>query len=107
MGGVLDLHVDALRRFAFQPRLAALLVAAGLLGGCVVNETRPLAKLDAIQAKEQIPEAELLDVGIREFDAGIPAEIAEDEEKLDKRRIYPDIRKAESRLLAVRLRSTL
>jgi hypothetical protein len=107
MGGVLDLHVDALRRFAFLPRLAALLVAAGLLGGCVVNETRPLAKLDAIQAKEQIPEAELLDVGIRDFDAGIPAEIAKDEEKLDKRRIYPDIRKAESRLLAVRLRSTL
>ena len=30
--------------------------------------------------KEQIPEAELLDIGIREFDAGIPAEIADDEE---------------------------
>jgi hypothetical protein len=107
MDRVLDLHIDAPRRYAFLPRLAALLVVTGLLGGCVVNETRPLAKLDAIQAKEQIPEAELLDVGIRDFDAGIPTEIAKDEEKLDKRRIYPDIRKAESRLLAVRLRSTL
>ena len=101
------LHVDAPRRRVLLPQFAALLVAVGLLGGCVVNETRPLAKLEAVQAKEQIPEAELLDIGIREFDAGIPAEIADDEEKLDKRRIYPDIRKAESRLLAVRLRSTL
>ena len=104
---VLDRHVDVPRRRVPLPRLAALMVAVGLLGGCVVNEIRPLAKLDAVQAKEQIPEAELLDVGIREFDAGIPADIADDEEKLDKRRIYPDIRKAESRLLAVRLRSTL
>ena len=104
---VLDRHVDVPRRWVPLPRLAALMVAVGLLGGCVVNEIRPLAKLDAVQAKEQIPEAELLDVGIREFDAGIPADIADDEEKLDKRRIYPDIRKAESRLLAVRLRSTL
>lgn len=87
--------------------IGVLSVAAIFLGGCVVNETRPLAKLEAVQAKQQIPEAELLDVGIREFDAGVPADIADDEEKLDKRRIYPDIRKAESRLLAVRLRGTL
>jgi hypothetical protein len=82
-------------------------MTALLLGGCVVNETRPLAKVEAVQATQQIPDAELLDVGIREFEAGVPADIADDEEKLDKRRIYPDIRKAESRLLAVRLRSTL
>ena len=88
-------------------RAVAMLCVAGALGGCVVNETRPLAKLDALQAKQQIPETELLDVGIREFDPGIPAAIADDEEQLDKRRIYPDIRKAESRLLAVRLRGTL
>jgi hypothetical protein len=87
--------------------LGLMASVALLLGGCVVNETRPLAKLEAVQATQQIPDAELLDVGIREFDAGVPPDLADDEEKLDKRRIYPDIRKAESRLLAVRLRGTL
>ena len=59
MDQALDLHVDAPRRHALIPRLAALMVAAGLLAGCVVNETRPLAKLDAVQAKEQIIKAAL------------------------------------------------
>lgn len=78
-----------------------------VLGGCVVNETRPQPKLQAVQAKQQIPQAELLDVGIRAFDPNIPAAIADNEEALDKRRIYPDIRKAESRLLPARLKATL
>ncbi|MFO0509351.1 MAG: hypothetical protein ACK51K_01705 [Gammaproteobacteria bacterium] len=82
-------------------------LAALALGGCVVHETKPIAKVEARQAKQQIPAAELLDIGVREFDPNIPAAIADDEEALDKKRIYPDIRKAESRLLAVRLRSTL
>lgn len=87
-----------------RTRIAVLSAATMLLGGCVVSETRPLAKVEAQQARQQIPAAELLDVGVREFDANIPAG---DEASLDKKRIYPDIRKAESRLLAVRLRSTL
>ena len=85
--------------------LAVLVLAA--LGGCVVSETRPQPKLQAVQAKQQIPETELLDVAIRAFDPNIPAAIADDEEALDKRRIYPDIRKAESRLLPARLKATL
>jgi len=91
-------------------RLAILIsLGSGFLGlaGCVVNETRPLPKLQAVQAKQQIPDAELLDVAIRSFDPNIPAAIADNEEALDKRRIYPDIRKAESRLLPERLKATL
>lgn len=88
-------------------RAAIAVLATALLGGCVVHETKPVAKIEARQAKQQIPAAELLDVGVREFDPGIPAAIADDQEALDKKRIYPDIRKAESRLLAVRLRATL
>lgn len=91
-------------------RLIAATVVLGLttlLGGCVVKETRPLAKIDAVQAKVQIPEAELLDVALRHFDPGVPAELVNDEEALDKRRIYPDVRSAESRLLPMRLRTTL
>lgn len=85
--------------------LAVLAVA--LLGGCVVNEIRPLPKLEAVQAQQQIAEAELLDVGIVSFDANIPEELKDNEEALDKQRIYPDVRKAESRLLAARLKTTL
>lgn len=85
--------------------MAVMLIT--VLTGCVVNDTRPVTKVDALQAKTQIAEAELLDVAIREFDAGIPTSIAEDAEALDKKRIYPEVRKAETRLLATRLKSTL
>lgn len=87
--------------------IAVALSFVALLSGCVVKETRPLAKLEAVQAKVQIPEAELLDVALRHLDAGVPAELIDDEEALDKKRIYPDVRIAESRLLPMRLRTTL
>jgi hypothetical protein len=85
----------------------ALVGTALLLGGCMVNETKPLAKVNAVQAKAQIPEDELLDVGVRNFDTNIPADIANDAEALAKKRIYPDIRKAEARYIPSMLRSTL
>jgi hypothetical protein len=89
-------------------RVTALLAAAAalLLSGCVVKETRPLPKLNAVQAKQQIPDDQLLDVAIREFDPGIPAKV-DDEEELAKKRIYPDVRRAESRILPSKLRATL
>ena len=87
--------------------IAVALSFVALLSGCVVKETRPLAKLEAVQAKVQIPEAELLDVALRHLDSGVPAELIDEEEALDKKRIYPDVRVAESRLLPMRLRTTL
>ncbi|MBU6379528.1 MAG: hypothetical protein KJS95_13490 [Gammaproteobacteria bacterium] len=92
-----------------RPLRGVLTTALAVLAltGCVVSETRPLPKLEAVQAKQQIPEAELLDVGIQAFDTNIPAALAGNEEALDKRRIYPDVRKAESRLLPARLKTTL
>ena len=83
------------------------LALAGLLGGCMVNETKPLPKIAAIQAQSQIPEDELLDVAVRPFEAGVPEKIAKDEDALAKQRIYPEIRQAESRYFATMLRSTL
>lgn len=88
-------------------RILSAIVFAATISGCVVSETRPLPKFEAVQAKQQIVEAELLDIAIHHFDPGIPASIAEDEEALDKRRIYPDVRRAEARLLPARLRATL
>jgi hypothetical protein len=77
------------------------------LGGCMVNETKPLPKVNAVQAKTQIPEDELLDVGVHEFDVNITEEQLKDVDKLAKQRIYPDIRKAEARFIPTMLRSTL
>ncbi|MGB7905716.1 MAG: hypothetical protein WCF43_13540, partial [Steroidobacteraceae bacterium] len=79
--------------------LALMLGAAG----CVVQDERPMAPVVAQKATAEIPQAELLDVGVRMFDPNIPQDVAEQE----KRRIYPDVRKAESRYMPVLLRDTL
>ena len=77
------------------------------LSGCMVNETKPLPKINAVQAKAEIPADELLDVGLHELDTNITAEQLKDTDKLAKDRIYPDIRKAEARYIPSVLRSTL
>jgi len=82
-------------------------LAAGLLGGCVVQDTKPLAKVEAIQAVREIPADQRLDVVVHSFDPGIPESLAADEDALAKKRIYPDLRKAESRYFAVMLRNAL
>ena len=88
--------------------LAGVLLAASMvLSGCVTSETKPIPKVEARQATVHIPEAELLDVGIRVFDPGIPKNLEGDEEALAKKRIYPDLRKAEARYFPTLLRETL
>lgn len=84
--------------------LPAVALAAS---GCVVHETRPLPLLQAQQATAEIPAEQLLDVGVHIFDPGIPKEVEEDPDLADKSRIYPDIRKAEARYVAMQLRDTL
>jgi hypothetical protein len=85
--------------------LSCLLVATA--GGCVVHETKPLPRINVIQANHEIPQDELLDVVVHAFDPGVPAEIAKNERALNKKRIYPDIRSAESRYVATMFRGTL
>ena len=88
--------------------LAAGVMAMTLgLAGCVTSETKPVPKIAAKQATVHIPEAELLDVGIRVFDPNIPKSLEGDEEALAKKRIYPDLRKAEARYMPTLLRATL
>jgi hypothetical protein len=86
---------------------SALLAVTVTLGGCVTAETKPIKKIEAKQATVHIPEAELLDVGIRVFDPGIPKNLESDDEALAKKRIYPDLRKAEARYMPTLLRQTL
>jgi hypothetical protein len=88
--------------------LAAGVIAMALsLSACVTSETKPVPKIAAKQATVHIPESELLDVGIRVFDPGIPKNLEGDEEALAKKRIYPDLRKAEARYMPTLLRATL
>lgn len=86
-------------------RLVAILgtpLAALLLSGCVV-ETRPVQRVNAVQATAEIPDSQLLDVGVRLLDPNVP----EDEKLQEEQNIFPDVRNAESRYLPMRLRSTL
>ena len=89
------------------------LLATGVIGatlsltGCVTSETKPIPKIEAKQAVVHIPETELLDVGIRVFNPGIPENIKDDDEALAKKRIYPDLRRAEARYIPTLLRETL
>lgn len=87
--------------------LAPAIAVFALLAGCVVEDVKPLPKVDAKQAVQEIPAEQRLDVVVRTFDPGIPAALAADEDALAKKRIYPDVRKAEARYFAVMLRNTL
>ncbi|MGH8176664.1 MAG: hypothetical protein ACREV5_10425 [Steroidobacter sp.] len=85
--------------------IAILLLTAASLGvsGCVTHETRPLARVKAIQAAQEIPADQLLDVGVRLFDENVP----EDEKKLEREHIFAEVRKAEARYFPMQIRNTL
>ncbi len=91
----------------FKLLAAGVLAATLSLAGCVTSETKPIPKIEAKQAVVHIPETELLDVGVRIFDPGIPESIKDNEEALAKKRIYPDLRRAEARYIPTLLRETL
>lgn len=78
-------------------------VVALLLAGCMTHETRPLPRINAIQAAAEVPADQLLDVAVLLFDENIP----KDEKQLEKLRIFPEVRKAEARYFSMQLRNTL
>jgi hypothetical protein len=86
---------------ATAPFAAAL--AALLLAGCVVQDQRPMQRITAERATAEVAEDELLDVGVRLFDPNVP----ESEDEREKRRIFAEVRKAESRYIPVLIRDTL
>jgi len=83
--------------------VAALVAATALLGGCMVQQQRPIERVAAQKATREVPQDELLDVGVRLFDANVPA----DAKELEKEGIFPEVRAAESRYMPVILRDTL
>jgi hypothetical protein len=93
----------SLRQISQRWLMPIVILAALVCSGCVTHETRPQPRLNAIQAAVEIPDDQLLDVGVRLFDENVP----EDEKKREKERIFPDVRKAEARYLAMQVRNTL
>lgn len=73
-----------------------------LLAACSVNEVITAEESTLIVAETPKDESSLLDVGIIEFDAGVPQ--GNDPEKSQ---IYEEIRDAESRYLAYHLKNTM
>jgi hypothetical protein len=84
-----------------------LLFAGALAAGGCVKETRPVPVLQATQATAEIPTEQLLDVGVHILDPGVPPEVEDDPDLQNKQRIWPDIRNAEARYIAMQLRDTL
>ncbi|MGQ0383395.1 MAG: hypothetical protein ACT4UP_01710 [Gammaproteobacteria bacterium] len=87
-------------------RIVMISVAAFAVGACV-KETRPLPLKQAAQATQEIPQEQLLEVGIHILDPGIPKGVEEDPALADKERVYPEIRRAEARYAAMQLRDVL
>lgn len=81
---------------------SALLFLSGVPAGLAFDDE----PVEALQALEEIPEAELLDVGIHVFDTGLP----EDEyarSLLEEKGIFEEIRKSEARWIPMNLKRTL
>ena len=84
-------------------RILSCFVILGAATGCVMHETRPLPQIKAVQASSEIPTEQLLDVGVRLFDANVP----KDEKTLEKEHIFPEVRRAEARFIPMQIRNTL
>jgi len=84
-------------------RAGVPLLAALWLAGCMVQDQRPMQRIAAEKATTEVAQDELLDVGVRLFDPNVP----EDEAEREKRRIFPEVRNAESRYIPILIRDTL
>lgn len=82
--------------------LLAFVPGAYLLSGCTVSEIIHAETSPLEVASLQVSEALLLDVGILNFDAGVP-----DENDVEETRIYPEVRMAEARYLPYHIKTTL
>lgn len=78
------------------------IVIALMLSGCAAMQTRPSEPVTLAQAAEEIPEAQLMNVGILVFEG---QEL--DEEKAQEEGTHPEVRKAENHYIPYHLKNTL
>ena len=82
--------------------LLLISLSAFLSTGCTVSEVIHAETTELDVASLQISEAMLLDVGIMNFEPGVPKK-----NDVEKTRIYPEVRMAEARYLPYHLKTTL
>jgi hypothetical protein len=88
-------------------RTAVVALGSVLWSGLFSSASRAEEKwVDAIQANQEIPESQLLDVGIRIFDTGIPDDEFE-RYILEEKGVFEDVRRAEARYFPMLLKRTL
>ncbi|HEY8520209.1 MAG TPA: hypothetical protein VIN61_09020 [Gammaproteobacteria bacterium] len=90
-------------------RAACLLILAASLAGCSSTEVLVAHSVPLVAATDDIPETELLDVGVNVFDPGVPeGEIPKEVlEELIREGTFVQIRRTEALYMAVLLRDTL
>ncbi len=90
-------------------RRIALLIAIGWVAGCTSSEVLVAHNVPLAKTTAEIPEAELLDVGVVVFDSGVPEGEVDKEvlEELIRDGTFVQIRRAEALYMAVVLRDTL
>jgi hypothetical protein len=82
--------------------LLLIVLTGGLAAGCTVQEVIHAETTELETASLQIAESMLLDVGIMNFEPGVP-----EKNEIEKTRIYPEVRNAEARYLPYHLKTTL
>lgn len=83
--------------------LCLLILAVSFINaGCTVSEIISAETTELNVASLDIAESMLLDIGIMNFDAGVPAK-----NNFEKSGIYPEIRQAEARYLPYHIKTTL
>lgn len=82
--------------------LIAALCSVSLTSGCTVSEVIHAEVTPLEVASLQVSESLLLDVGVLNFDAGVP-----ENNDSEKTRIYPEVRMAEARYLPYHIKTTL
>jgi hypothetical protein len=82
--------------------LIAVVAAGAVSSGCTVSEVVHAEQTRLDVASLQVSESLLLDVGILNFNAGIP-----EENDSEQTRIYPEVREAEARYLPYHIKTTL
>ena len=101
------MHALINQRWATLTASSVFAVALFCLSACVTTDSKPLPKINPVQAATQIPMDELLDVGIHTFDPNLPSTSSMNEQTLNKQHIYPEIRQAEAYYMASILRGAL
>ncbi len=80
-----------------------MVLSLTLLSACASHQIIKANATPSIKAQQEIPESQLLDVGVSIFNPGIP----EDPKDQEKENIFPEVRKAEARYIPYVLRTTL